>query len=123
MFLANKGIDIIRIDAVPYIWKELGTSCRNLPQVHTIVRMMRMIGEIVCPGMLLLGEVVMEPEKVVPYFGTVEKPECHMLYNVTTMATTWHTVATRACKPSEEAAGYCERSAEGLRIPELPALP
>ena len=95
LFLANKGIDIIRIDAVPYIWKELGTSCRNLPQVHTIVRMMRMIGEIVCPGILLLGEVVMEPEKVVPYFGTVEKPECHMLYNVTTMATTWHTVATR----------------------------
>ena len=55
----------------------------------------RMISEIVCPGVLLLGEVVMEPEKVVPYFGTVEKPECHMLYNVTTMATTWHTVATR----------------------------
>ena len=95
LFLANKGIDIIRIDAVPYIWKELGTQCRNLPQVHTIVRMMRIIGEIVCPGILLLGEVVMEPEKVVPYFGTVEKPECHMLYNVTTMATTWHTVATR----------------------------
>ncbi len=95
LFLANKGIDIIRIDAVPYIWKELHTQCRNLPQVHTIVRMMRMISEIVCPSVLLLGEVVMEPEKVVPYFGTVEKPECHMLYNVTTMATTWHTVATR----------------------------
>ena len=95
LYLANKGIDIIRIDAVPYIWKELGTQCRNLPQVHTIVRMMRMIGGIVCPGILLLGEVVMEPEKVVPYFGTVEKPECHMLYNVTTMATTWHTIATR----------------------------
>ena len=95
LYLANKGIDIIRIDAVPYIWKELGTSCRNLPQVHTIVRMMRIIGEMVCPSVLLLGEVVMEPAKVVPYFGTVEKPECHMLYNVTTMATTWHTVATR----------------------------
>ena len=95
LYLANRGIDIIRIDAVPYIWKELGTQCRNLKQVHTIVRLMRMIGEIVCPSVLLLGEVVMEPEKVVPYFGTVEKPECHMLYNVTTMATTWHTVATR----------------------------
>lgn len=95
LFLANKGIDIIRIDAVPYIWKELHTQCRNLKQVHTIVRMMRIISEIVCPGILLLGEVVMEPEKVAPYFGTVEKPECHMLYNVTTMATTWHTVATR----------------------------
>lgn len=95
LYLANQGMDIIRIDAVPYIWKELGTKCRNLPQVHTIVRMMRMICEIVCPGVLLLGEVVMEPEKVVPYFGTVEKPECHMLYNVTTMATTWHSVATK----------------------------
>ena len=60
LYLANQGMDIIRIDAVPYIWKELGTSCRNLPQVHTIVRMMRMIGEIVCPGIVLLGEVVME---------------------------------------------------------------
>ena len=95
LYLANRGIDIIRIDAVPYIWKDLGTQCRNLKQVHTIVRMMRLIGEIVCPSVLLLGEVVMEPEKVVPYFSTLEKPECHMLYNVTTMATTWHTVATR----------------------------
>ncbi len=95
LYLANQGMDIIRIDAVPYIWKELGTKCRNLPQVHTIVRLMRIISEIVCPSVVLLGEVVMEPEKVVPYFGTVEKPECHMLYNVTTMATTWNCVATR----------------------------
>lgn len=93
--IANRGIDVIRLDAVPYIWKELGTSCRNLPTVHSLVRMMRIITEIVCPSVLLLGEVVMEPSKVVPYFGTVEKPECHMLYNVTTMASTWHTVATK----------------------------
>ena len=95
LFLTNQGVDIMRIDAVPYIWKQLGTNCRNLPQVHTIVRMIRMICEIVCPGTLLLGEVVMEPDKVTPYFGTIEKPECHMLYNVTTMATVWHTVATK----------------------------
>ena len=94
-YLCNHGVDIIRLDAVPYIWKALGTSCRNLKQVHTLVRMMRMACEIVCPGTLLLGEVVMEPSKVVPYFGTVEKPECHLLYNVTTMASIWHTVATR----------------------------
>ncbi len=93
--LVNKGVDIIRIDAVPYIWKQLGTDCRNLPQVHTIIRILRMLCEIVCPRVLLLGEVVMAPDKVVPYFGTVEKPECHMLYNVTTMATTWSTLATR----------------------------
>ena len=93
--LTNHGVDIIRLDAVPYIWKEMWTSCRNLPQVHTLVRMMRIVSEIVCPCTLLLGEVVMEPSKVVPYFGSVERPECHLLYNVTTMASTWHTVATR----------------------------
>ena len=95
LFLANQGMDVIRLDAVPYIWKELGTDCRNLPKVHTLVRMMRLAVQIVCPSVLLLGEVVMEPKKVAPYFGTVDKPECDMLYNVTTMCTTWHTVATR----------------------------
>ena len=95
LFLCNQGVDIIRLDAVPYIWKTIGTSCRNLPQVHTLVRMMHIASKIVCPGTILLGEVVMEPSKVVPYFGTLEKPECQMLYNVTTMASTWHTVATK----------------------------
>ena len=95
LFLCNQGVDVIRLDAVPYIWKMLGTNCRNLPQVHTLVRMMHLACDLVCPGTLLLGEVVMEPSKVVPYFGTTEKPECQMLYNVTTMASTWHTVATR----------------------------
>lgn len=95
LYLCNHGVDIIRLDAVPYIWKALGTPCRNLKEVHSLVRMMRIACEIVCPGTLLLGEVVMEPSKVVPYFGTVEKPECHLLYNVTTMASIWHTVATK----------------------------
>ena len=95
LYLANRGVDVIRVDATPYIWKEIGTTCRNLPQVHTIMRMMRLIGEIVCPSVILLGEVVMAPEYLAPYFGTVEKPECHLLYNCTTMATVWHTVATK----------------------------
>jgi len=95
LFLANRGIDIIRIDAVPYIWKELGTSCRNLPQVHSLVRMMRIITEAVCPSVIFLGEVVMEPKELAPYFGTSEKPECHLLYNATTMCTLWNTIATR----------------------------
>lgn len=95
LFLCNRGVDVIRLDAVPYIWKQLGTNCRNLPQVHTLLRILRLACETVCPGVLLLGEVVMEPSKVAPYFGSPEKPECHLLYNVTTMASTWHTVATK----------------------------
>ena len=98
LYLANRGVDIVRLDAVPYIWKTLGTNCRNLPEVHILVRMMNLACKIVCPSVLLLGEVVMEPKEVVPYFGTPEKPECDMLYNVTTMCTIWHTLATRDVK-------------------------
>ena len=95
LYLANRGMDVIRLDAIPYIWKALGTDCRNLPQVHALTRILHLSCQIVCPGVLLLGEVVMEPAKVAPYFGTADKPECDMLYNVTTMCTTWHTLATR----------------------------
>ena len=95
LHLANLGVEVFRIDAVPYIWKQLGTTCRNLPQVHTIVRMLRMVLEVVCPAVILKGEVVMAPKELAAYFGTPEKPECHMLYNVTTMATTWNSIATR----------------------------
>lgn len=69
--LINKGVGIIRIDAVPYIWKQLRTDCRNLLQVHSIVHIMRSICEIVCSDILLFGEVVMAPEDT-PYFGSVE---------------------------------------------------
>ena len=95
LFLANQGMDIIRIDAVPYIWKELGTNCRNLPQVHLIVRMLRMILEMVCPGVILKGEVVMEPKELPVYFGTENEPECHMLYGVSSMVNLWAALATR----------------------------
>ena len=95
LFLANRGMDVIRLDAIPYIWKELGTDCRNRPQVHTLSRLLNLACYIVCPGVLLLGEVVMEPQKLAPYFGTPEKPECNILYNATIMCTTWHTLATR----------------------------
>ncbi len=94
LFLANCGAEVLRIDAVPYIWKELGTTCRNLPQVHTIMRMVRLICEIVCPGVLLKGEVVMAPKELPIYFGTHDKPECHLLYNVSTMVNTWGALAT-----------------------------
>lgn len=95
LHLANLGVEVFRIDAVPYIWKELGTNCRNLPKVHTIVRMVRMVLEIVCPAVILKGEVVMAPRELAAYFGTKEKPECHMLYNVSTMVNLWSALAAR----------------------------
>jgi len=92
--LANLGVEVLRIDATPYLWKEMGTTCRNLPQVHTIMRMIRLIIECVCPGVLLKGEVVMAPRELAPYFGTAEKPECHLLYNSSTMCAQWSALAS-----------------------------
>ena len=92
--LANLGVEVLRIDATPYLWKELGTTCRNLPQVHTIMRMIRLVTETVCPGVILKGEVVMAPKELAPYFGTQEKPECHLLYNSSTMCTQWSALAS-----------------------------
>ncbi|MBW3092624.1 alpha-amylase family protein [Bifidobacterium sp. 82T10] len=95
MHLANLGVEVFRIDAVPYIWKELGTNCRNLPTVHTIVRILRIILECVCPAVVLKGEVVMAPKELAAYFGTPEAPECHMLYNVSIMVNLWSALASQ----------------------------
>lgn len=93
--MANLGVECFRLDAVPYIWKELGTSCRNLPQVHVIVRMFRLALELVCPAVILKGEVVMAPRELKAYFGTPEAPECHLLYGVTTMVNLWSAMASQ----------------------------
>ena len=93
MHLANLGVEVFRLDAVPYIWKRIGTDCRNLPQVHVIVRMLRIVLECVCPAVVLKGEVVMPPKELAAYFGTKGKPECHMLYNVSVMVNLWSALA------------------------------
>ena len=95
MVMANRGVDMFRFDAIPYIWKEWGTSCRNLPQAHACVRLFRLVLEIAAPATIILGEVVMAPQEVAPYFGTPEAPECHLLYNVSFMVQLWNALATR----------------------------
>lgn len=95
LMLANRGVDILQLEHLPYIWKEIGTSCRDLYPVHLIIRMIRLMSEIVCPGVLLLGNVDMEPKAAAAYFGTESRPECHLLYNISSMAVIWHTVATK----------------------------
>lgn len=93
--LANKGIDIFRLDAIPYMWKELGTNCMNLPQVHTLLKMYEMIIEEVCPSVIFLGEAIVEPHEIVKYFGTPEEKECHIMYNASLMVLLWNSLATR----------------------------
>ncbi len=93
--LANKGINIIRLDAIPFMWKELGTMCRNLAPIHDLIYMLNIIKDIVCPSLALLGEAIVEPHEIIKYFGTDERPECGILYNANFMVNVWNAFATR----------------------------
>lgn len=93
--LANYGVEAFRLDAIPYIWKRWGTSNRNLPEVHALLRIFRLALEIVAPLCIIKGEVVMAPREVAPYFGPEKAPECHLLYNVSLMVQMWNSLATR----------------------------
>ena len=95
-FYANLGVDVLRIDAPAFIWKQLGTTCQNLPQAHSLLRLIRLCVEVAAPGMALLGEAIVDPENIMRYFGTeaFTGSECHMAYNATHMALQWDMLAT-----------------------------
>lgn len=93
--LANKGVDIFRLDAIPYMWKELGTSCMNHPNVHKLIAMMHQIVKEVCPSVIFLGEAIVEPFEIVKYFGTWKAKECNVMYNASLMVLLWNSLATR----------------------------
>ncbi|MFZ9660346.1 MAG: alpha-amylase family glycosyl hydrolase [Chitinophagaceae bacterium] len=95
-FYANLGVDVLRIDAPAFIWKESGTSCQNLPQAHTLLRLIKQCVMVSAPGMALLGEAIVRPNEIMKYFGTgnYTARECDVAYNATHMALQWDMIAT-----------------------------
>ncbi len=95
-FYANIGVDILRIDAPAFIWKEPGTSCQNLPEAHNILRLIKQCVQVAAPGMALLGEAIVAPKEIMKYFGTglYLAKECDLAYNATHMALQWDALAT-----------------------------
>lgn len=96
-FYANMGVDVLRIDAPAFIWKEMGTTCQNLPQAHQLLRFIRLCVEVSTPGMALLGEAIVGPHQIMEYFGTgrFTAHECDIAYNATQMAVQWDALATQ----------------------------
>lgn len=95
-FYANLGVDILRIDAPAFIWKEKGTDCQNLPMAHTLLQLIKQCVHIAAPGMALLGEAIVAPNQIIKYFGTGDKEaqECDFAYNATHMALQWDALAS-----------------------------
>ncbi|NVJ85286.1 MAG: alpha-amylase [Algoriphagus sp.] len=95
-FYANLGVDLLRIDAPAFIWKETGTSSQNLPQAHQLLQLIKQAVHIATPGMVLLGEAIVAPDAIMEYFGKGDRAgkECDFAYNATQMALQWDMLAT-----------------------------
>lgn len=91
-FIAQTGVDVLRLDAIAFIWKEMGTTCENLEGAHTLVRAFNRLCRIATPGVLFKSEAIVHPDEVVRYIGF---DKCQISYNPTLMALLWESLATR----------------------------
>ena len=91
-FLAEAGVNVLRFDAPAFIWKEKGTSCENLPKVHTLIQAFKSVLSIGAPGVLFLSEAIVHPDEIEKYISV---DECELSYNPLLMATLWESLATR----------------------------
>ena len=96
LFLANIGTEVLRLDAVPFIWKQEGTPSENLPQGHTIIRAFNALVRMAAPAMVFKSEAIVHPDDVVSYLGTGEWAgrECEISYNPLLMVELWEALAT-----------------------------
>lgn len=78
LFLANTGVDIIRLDAVAFIWKQMGTACKNLPEAHTLIQAFNAAARIAVPAIVFKSEAIVHPDDVIKY---VSRKECQLSYN------------------------------------------
>lgn len=98
--LANMGVDVFRMDAVAFVWKQIGTACQNLPQAHIIHQLFKLCAQVTAPGVAFLAEAIVAPTEIVKYFGDSEvwSNEHDMAYNATLMALLWNSLATRSTR-------------------------
>ncbi|MDH5648891.1 MAG: alpha-amylase family glycosyl hydrolase [Gammaproteobacteria bacterium] len=100
LFWANHGADIIRLDAVAFLWKKIGSSCQNEREAHLILQLMKDCCQVTAPGVLFIAEAIVAPVEIIKYFGedAINAKECEIAYNATYMALLWDAVATKNTK-------------------------
>lgn len=99
LFLANQGVDVLRLDAVPFTWKRMGTNCENQPEAHVLIQALNSVARIAAPALFFKSEAIVHPDEVAKY---VSQDECQISYNPTTMAMIWEALATREVKLLKE---------------------
>jgi amylosucrase len=97
LWLANRGVDIFRMDAVPFMWKRLGTTCMNQPEVHSLMQALHALSRLAAPGVIFKAEAIVSPDDLVPYLGGHDRyrPECELAYHNQLMVMLWSSLATK----------------------------
>lgn len=97
LFWANKGVDILRLDAVAFLWKKIGSSCQNEREAHLILQLLKDCCQVTAPGVIFIAEAIVAPTEIIKYFGedAINAKECEIAYNATFMALLWDAVATK----------------------------
>lgn len=95
LFLANLGVEILRLDAVAFLWKKKGTNCQNLPEAHMIVQAFNAVARVVSPALVFKSEAIVHPDEVARY---IDSDECQLSYNPLLMALLWESMATQSTK-------------------------
>jgi amylosucrase len=103
--LANHGIDVLRLDAAPFLWKRMGTDCQNQPEAHLLLQAFRALARLAVPGLVLEAEAIVGPDMLVQYLGGHDRyrPECDLAYDNQLMVMLWSTLATRDVRLAEHA--------------------
>jgi amylosucrase len=100
LFLANIGVEVVRLDAVAFIWKEMGTNCENLPQAHRLIQAFNAVARLAAPALVFKSEAIVHPDDVVRY---ISQDECQVSYNPLLMALLWNSLATRETRMLRQA--------------------
>jgi amylosucrase len=91
--LANMGVEVFRLDSIPYVWKRAGSDCRNLPEAHVLLQVLRLAIETAAPAVLLKAEAVVETHEAAAYLGGSDGQEAHLAYNNSLMVHLWAALA------------------------------
>ncbi len=95
-WLANRGVDVFRMDAVPFLWKRMGTTGQNQPEAHVLLQLLHALTRLAAPGVVFKAEAIVAPDDLVPYLGAHERyrPECELAYHNQLMVLLWSSLAT-----------------------------
>ena len=123
--LANAGVDVLRLDAVAFTWKRLGTNCQNQPEAHLIAQVYRALMAIAAPAVLLKAEAIVAPGDLLPYLGVhrLERAECHLAYHNQLMVMLWSSLAVGRRRARRRGDAGAAPDAGVRRVGELRALP